>query len=280
MKWNAALADIVHRATALHQQRSKTHDFHHVKYLLWLLIVQSVWIGEQSTVHPDREMHIYMSILQKLPSARRSTCSATRVMTTNAFYWLMEGNEKKKRIKWIPNGSTLRPFVKPISRLAGAVSDSTKTTLMSTVLMPWIKVVNRDKRSSEQRVRQQWHGRDQLKNLWFTLFEIVPSQWVRAYAFYACIVSRQKNNTTMTRFETRKMMKNGKGNAIHQLKKKNLTQCRDLYLPREVCMWHKYMVKYSVKEWKNHNDEVDDDEVDDDDGGSKHRHTIKKRSSV
>lgn len=96
MKWNAALADIT-SATALQQQRSKTHDFYDLKYLQ--LIVQSIRIGGQSTVHPDRKMQICL--------AETAIGQTSTVQNDDNKYILLKAAKKMENPKWVQMASHL-----------------------------------------------------------------------------------------------------------------------------------------------------------------------------
>lgn len=107
--------------------------------------------------------------------------------------------------------------------------------------------------------------------LLFTLFGIGPSpnECVRTH-FMRTLCHTAKEQYNDDAIQREKWWKMGSETRYSQLK---ISHNAEIFIFHpEVCVWHKYMDKYSEKEWKSHNE---DDGDGDDGGSSKHRRTIK-----
>lgn len=146
MKWNVALLQTSHR-----RQHTSNKEVRRMIFITWNTC-SCCWSYRSA----DRQQFtqivkcIYVYFAETAISQTSSDWN-----DDNKCVLLINGRQrqqqkkKEKRIKWIQMASL---FIKPIRRLVRAVTDSTKSTLMSIVFTPWI---SSDKRSSEQRVRPE-----------------------------------------------------------------------------------------------------------------------------
>lgn len=108
--WNEMKRCAYRQQRQHHQQPqwNKTRaNFYYVKYLLRFCSgsVSNVCM-ESSTVHPDREVLDARSFYRNFHQLEAFIDSqATGMMTTNAFYWLMQSVCHAREIKWLPKQS-------------------------------------------------------------------------------------------------------------------------------------------------------------------------------